>query len=132
MVWDRPQYEEKKDTLTEIDRKIIGRPRILTVPLEDRRLVFEIGDMLAGLGRDMMVNAKRDGVTTREVAAIVSNRIFEVNQRIRHRAAELGIYMPRSARKGSGCHEHHNNESETANVVPIEKPPHPHPRPVRK
>ena len=118
MVWDKPEDRD----LTDLDRQIIGPPRIITIPLEDRILLWEIGDMLAGLGRDMMFNGKRDGITTREAAFIVRNRIDEVNRRIRNRAEEFGIRMPRRGRRPSPSGGDHGNELNSNGVVSMKQP----------
>lgn len=118
MVWDKPDESE----LTDLDRKLIGPPRIITIPMEDRHLLREVGEMLAGLGRDMMFNATREAITTREVAAIVRNRINEVNQRIRNAATERGINMPRRGRRPSESREHEGNGSGTEEIVSFKNP----------
>ena len=119
MVWDtRPPEPEE---LTDLDKKLIGPPRIITIPLEDPALLRTIGDMLCALGRDIQFNARRDNVSRREVALIVHHRIRELNERIRNLAEESGISMPRRGRRPNNSQGYTANESETNSLVSVVK-----------
>lgn len=120
MVWDKRPAEESEE-LSELDRKLIGPPRILTIPLEDPALLRSIGDLLTGLGRDMQFNARRDGLSRREIAQIIGFRINEVNQRIRNLAIENGISMPRRGRKKASLLEQEANERKTNSVISLDR-----------
>lgn len=120
MVW-KPQKDEP---LTDFDKKIIGTLWcILEIPLEDRILLKKVGDMLAGLGRDISVNAGRE-ITRRELAVIVKHRVGEIRQRIRDHATEIGVSVPRAGQRARRIAEQAANETGITKVTSVVEPLH--------
>lgn len=109
----------KQEPLSEVDRAIIGPPRIITIPLENRQMLTKIGDMLKGLGNDMMFQAGMENTSTRDCALYLQYRIDMINREIRKMAEMNDVRMPRRGRKKAETQEQDGDKNETILPIPF-------------
>lgn len=88
MVWTGDEQ------LTALEKACIGKSSRLTLVLEaDRHDLLFMADMLRGLATQLQFNAKREGLSHRDMLFTVKGQIELVNRAIRKHFAEKGIYV---------------------------------------
>lgn len=88
--------------LTDFDKMIIGRPKRINIPLEDKFVLREIADLLRGLATIMAFESRRPDTAQRESLSRIRWEIRKTNTKIREAALQAGIYWQEGAPTKAG------------------------------
>ncbi len=83
--------------LTDFDKMIIGRPKRISIPLEDKFVLRKIADLLRGLAIVMDFESRRPDTAQRESLSRIRWEIGKTNTKIREAALQAGIYWQEGA-----------------------------------
>ncbi len=88
--------------LTDFDKMIIGRPKRISIPLEDKFVLRKIADLLRGLAIVMDFESRRPDTVQRESLSRIRWEIGKTNTKIREAALQASIYWNEGAPTKAG------------------------------